>query len=106
MPQAWALGTGLDYSHGLGFQMFRGGSGTLVGHTGSMPGFVATCFIDRARLTGVVAFGNSMSGFPAVGLASGLLEELESEEPTRPPPWRQAAPPPNRARNQRGTAKN
>nr|WP_179503713.1 serine hydrolase domain-containing protein [Nocardioides daedukensis] len=103
IPQSGALGTGLDYSHGLGFQMFRGGSGTLIGHTGSMPGFVATCFIDRARRTGVVAFGNSMSGLPAVGLASGLLEDLESSEPTLPPPWRPSSPPPDLVRDVLGT---
>ena len=26
---------------------FPGGSGTLAGHTGSMPGFLATCLVDR-----------------------------------------------------------
>ena len=32
---------GLAYAHGLGFQCFRGGSGTLVGHdAASMPGLL------------------------------------------------------------------
>ena len=31
----------------LGFQIFRGGSGTLVGHSGSMPGFHAIRLVDR-----------------------------------------------------------
>ncbi|KQY64292.1 MULTISPECIES: serine hydrolase domain-containing protein [unclassified Nocardioides] len=88
IPQSGALASGLASGHGLGFQMHRGGSGTLVGHTGSMPGFVATCFVDRVRRTGVVGFANAMSGMPADSLATTLLEELEASEPTLPQAWR------------------
>ncbi|QIX26845.1 beta-lactamase family protein [Nocardioides sp. JQ2195] len=88
IPQSGALASGLESAHGLGFQMHRGGSGVLVGHTGSMPGFVASCFIDRLRRTGVVAFANAMTGLPAAGIATTLLEELEASEPTVPEPWR------------------
>lgn len=91
IPQSGALASGLASGHGLGFQMHRGGSGTLVGHTGSMPGFVASCFIDRLRRTGVVAFANAMSGMPASGIATTLLEELEASEPTLPRPWEPTA---------------
>lgn len=87
-PQSGALSTGLGYAHGLGFQMLPGGSGTLVGHTGSMPGFVATCFVDRARRQGVVAFGNATTGLPAGVLAGRLLGILEDAEPTVVPAWR------------------
>jgi CubicO group peptidase (beta-lactamase class C family) len=87
-PRSGALSTGLASAHGLGFQLLPGGSGTLVGHTGSMPGFVATCFVDRPRRQGVVAFGNATTGLPAGTLAGRLLGILESSEPTVPPPWR------------------
>jgi CubicO group peptidase (beta-lactamase class C family) len=90
-PRSGALSTGLGYAHGLGFQMLPGGSGTLVGHTGSMPGFVATCFVDRLRRQGVVACGNATTGLPAGVLAGRLLEILESSEPTVPPAWRPVA---------------
>jgi len=86
-PQSGAHESGLGYAHGLGFQLFAGGSGTLVGHTGSMPGFVATCFVDRERRTGVVAFANAMTGLPTAEIARVLLEELEASEPTVPQPW-------------------
>jgi len=87
-PQSGGSESGLGYAHGLGFQIFPGGSGTLVGHTGSMPGFMATCFVDRERRTGAVAFTNAMSGMPTAQLARELLEDLEASEPTVPPPWR------------------
>ncbi len=87
-PQAGEATTGLAYAHGLGFQIFRGGSGTLVGHSGSMPGFHAICLVDRARRTGVVGLVNATSGVPVVGFGAALLDELEQWEPTIPPAWR------------------
>lgn len=90
-PQSGSPESGLTYAHGLGFQLYPGGSGTLVGHTGSMPGFVATCFVDRVRRTGVVAFSNAMTGLGASTTAATLLEELEASEPTVPSAWRPVA---------------
>lgn len=87
-PQSGSVESGLGYAHGLGFQMFSGGSGTLVGHSGSMPGFVATCFVDRARRTAVVGFSNATTGMRASLTAVHLLDVLEECEPTVPPPWR------------------
>ncbi|MDT0201595.1 serine hydrolase domain-containing protein [Nocardioides sp. AE5] len=103
IPQSGTLAGGLSTGHALGFQLFAGGSGTLIGHTGSMPGFVATCFVDRARRTGVVAFGNAMSGLPAVAIAVDLLVELESSEPTLPAPWRPSVDVPATVREIVGT---
>ncbi|MFC6344969.1 serine hydrolase domain-containing protein, partial [Nocardioides hankookensis] len=53
-PQSGNPKDGVRYAHGLGFQLFPGGSGTLAGHTGSMPGFLATCLVDRGRRVGGV----------------------------------------------------
>lgn len=78
---------GVGYAHGLGFQLYAGGSGTLVGHTGSMPGFVATCFVDRKRRTAVVAMSNATSGMKSAAAAIRLLDVLEDSEPTVPAPW-------------------
>lgn len=86
-PRAGDPDSGLGYAHGLGFQLFPGGSGTLAGHSGSMPGFVATCFVDRARRTGAVALSNATSGMSAAGTAQRLLETLEAHEPSLPYPW-------------------
>ena len=88
VPQSGSLFGGLDSQHGLGFQLFRGGSGMLVGHTGSMPGFIATCFVDLKRRTGVIAFANATAGMPAGTVAVDLLAELEASEPTVVPAWR------------------
>ncbi|MEO5664173.1 MAG: serine hydrolase domain-containing protein [Nocardioides sp.] len=86
-PQSGEEHPGLAYAHGLGFQIFRGGSGTLVGHSGSMPGFHAICLVDRRRRTGVVGLVNGTTGVPVATFGAGLLEELELWEPSLPMPW-------------------
>ena len=79
---------GSRYAHGLGFQVFPGGAGTLVGHSGSMPGFHAICLVDRTRRTGVVGLVNATGGVPVAAFGAALLDELEQCEPTLPPVWR------------------
>jgi D-alanyl-D-alanine carboxypeptidase len=66
----------------------RGGSGMLVGHTGSMPGFLAACLVDRQRRTGAVLMANATTGLWPGVLARDLLEEVERQEPSLPAPWR------------------
>ncbi|MGZ8745292.1 MAG: serine hydrolase domain-containing protein [Nocardioides sp.] len=78
---------GLGYAHGLGFQLFPGGSGTLAGHTGSMPGFLAACLVDRKRRTGGVVLTNATAGYSPADIVVALLEELEHCEPTIATPW-------------------
>lgn len=86
-PQAGAPEDGLRVAHGTGFQLFSGGAGTLVGHGGSMPGFIAACVADRQRRTGAVVLANATTGYSPVLAATELLEELESCEPTLAGPW-------------------
>ena len=90
-PQSGNPRDGLRYGHGLGFQLFPGGSGTLVGHTGSMPGFLAACLVDRGRGVGGVVLANGTAGYSPGAIVTELLDELERCEPTIPPPWRPAA---------------
>ena len=90
-PQAGDRGDALGYAHGLGFQLLAGGSGMLVGHTGSMPGFLAACFVDRERRTGAVVLANATTGLQPNELAATLLDELERNEPHLPAPWRPTA---------------
>lgn len=78
----------LGYAHGLGFQLIAGGSGMLVGHTGSMPGFQAGCFVDPGRGAGGVVLANSTRGLAASELINALLAEVQRSEPALPPPWR------------------
>jgi D-alanyl-D-alanine carboxypeptidase len=91
-PRSGSIDDGLGYAHGLGFQVFPGGSGSLPGHSGSMPGFLAACLVDLPRRTGAVVLTNATTGASPVALAVGLLEELEDCEPTLPEPWRPAPP--------------
>lgn len=88
VPQAGAPETGLGSAHSLGLQLWPGGAGTLAGHTGSMPGFIAGCFVDRVRRTGAVLLANATTGVRASATLAALLEELELWEPTVPTAWR------------------
>ncbi|MDN4175054.1 serine hydrolase domain-containing protein [Nocardioides sp. SOB77] len=87
VPQSGSAGS-LASAHGLGFQLLQGGSGMLLGHGGSMPGFLAACFADRPRRTAAVVLASATTGFSPTELARALLEELESCEPALPRPWR------------------
>ncbi len=87
-PRSGTPEDGMRSAHGLGFQLFAGGSGTLAGHTGSMPGFLATCLVDRGRRTGGVVLANATTGFSPAETVIGLLDELERCEPALPEPWR------------------
>jgi CubicO group peptidase (beta-lactamase class C family) len=86
-PQSGDPKDGVRYAHGLGFQLFPGGSGTLAGHTGSMPGFLATCLVDRGRRVGGVVLANATVGYSPAALVTELLDELERCEPSMPLPW-------------------
>ena len=86
-PQSGTPHDGVTYAHGLGFQLFPGGSGTLAGHSGSMPGFLAACLVDRTRRVGGVVLANATTGYSPVRLATELLDELHRCEPTLARPW-------------------
>lgn len=89
-PQAGALGDGLTSGYGLGLRLIASGGRMLVGHTGSMPGFQASLFVDRGRRTGAVVLANSTTGLLSDSIATELLGLVEEAEPTLPAPWRPA----------------
>jgi CubicO group peptidase (beta-lactamase class C family) len=86
-PQSGTRAGALGAAHGLGFQLQRGGSGMLVGHTGSMPGFLAGLFVDPVRRTGAVVLANGTSGLRCAPMTVELLEAVEESEGTVPRPW-------------------
>ncbi|MDF1602539.1 serine hydrolase domain-containing protein [Nocardioides sp. YIM 152315] len=86
-PQSGNPKDGLRSGHGLGFQLLPGGSGTLAGHTGSMPGFLATTLVDRGRRVGGVVLTNGTVGYSPATIVIELLDELERCEPTIAPAW-------------------
>lgn len=88
---------GVDFSaagwsaYGLGLQVMRVDGATLVGHGGSMPGFLAGVFVDRAEMAGAVMLANTTSGLDP--LVPGLLADLRAAEPWVGPAWSPSPPP-------------
>ena len=82
--------------HGLGIQLWRRGERVYIGHSGSMPGYLALLAVHRPSRTGVVAFANAytMRGGFVTQLLGLLTEVLDREPPPRPPAWRAAPCPP------------
>ena len=86
-PQSGTSAGGLTSGYGLGLRLLAGGSGLLVGHTGSMPGFQASLFVDRGRRAGAVVLANSTTGLRSEQITGELIDTLERCEPTVPDPW-------------------
>ncbi len=102
-PQSGTAAGGLASAYGLGVRLFPGGSGTLVGHTGSMPGFQAALLVDRPRRTGGVALANSTTGARLPGMVLSLLDRLHADDPALPEPWRPSTEVPDVVREVVGT---
>jgi CubicO group peptidase (beta-lactamase class C family) len=77
---------GLTASYGLGVRLIADDPHLLVGHTGSMPGFLAGLFVDRVRRIGAVTLGNATYGRVA-SLAPDLVRILAAYEPPLAPEW-------------------
>jgi CubicO group peptidase (beta-lactamase class C family) len=78
-------------AYGLGLQVVRMDGRTLVGHGGSMPGFLAGVFVDREERTGAVSLANTTSGLDP--LVFGLLADLRTAEPRIVEEWRPSPAP-------------
>lgn len=85
--ESWTSG------YGLGLNLTRQGDRVYVGHSGSMPGYVAHLVVHRSSRTGVVAFANSYAT-PLGKLAVDLLTEVLDREPAPVTPWRPGTTPP------------
>lgn len=74
--------------YGLGLRQLHGPS-TMIGHTGSMPGFLATAFVDPATGDGVVALCNATTGIATDRLALDLRagESGSLLDPATITPW-------------------
>jgi CubicO group peptidase (beta-lactamase class C family) len=78
-------------AYGLGLQVTRADGQTLVGHGGSMPGFLAGVFVDRAEQAGAVMLANTTSGLDP--LVPGLLADLRAAEPRVVEAWAPSSSP-------------
>jgi CubicO group peptidase (beta-lactamase class C family) len=79
--------------YGLGLQLLRDGDRILAGHGGSMPGFIAGCYLSPADGVGVAVLTNSSTA-RLVALAQKLVAATVERWPVAPGPWRVEAPPP------------
>lgn len=77
-----------ELGYGLGMQLMDRGERRLVGHSGSLPGFVAGLWMSEADDVAAVVLANCTSG-PAVStVAADLVETVARAEPRFPEPWR------------------
>jgi CubicO group peptidase (beta-lactamase class C family) len=86
-PQSGSLAGAAQGGYGLGLRLVPGGSGSLWGHSGSMPGFLAGIFVDPTRRTGAVVLANATTGLRCEGLPVDLLRVLEEVEPSVLDAW-------------------
>ncbi|KGH46570.1 beta-lactamase [Modestobacter caceresii] len=78
-------------AYGLGVQVLRVDGHTLIGHGGSMPGFLAGVFVDRSEQAGAVMLASTTSGLDP--LVPGLLADLRAAEPRIVDAWAPSPPP-------------
>jgi CubicO group peptidase (beta-lactamase class C family) len=91
VPQAADPVEGLTGGYGLGLRLQSEGTSTLVGHTGSMPGFLAGLFVDRVRRIGAVTLANAPYGRCSL-LPVDLIRIVAEHEPPMPAEWLPEAP--------------
>ncbi|MCF3961296.1 serine hydrolase domain-containing protein [Streptomyces fuscigenes] len=81
-PDDWAGG------YGLGLQLAQRGRLSLLGHTGSLPGFLACLWANAEEGLVGVALANATSGPAIGGIAADLVTLVADAEPRLPEPWR------------------
>lgn len=90
-PQGSEPGAESPDGYGLGWRIASASGRTLVGHSGSMPGFLAGMYVDIADRVGAVALANTTSGIATFGLCQDLITIMAEEEPRLPTAWAPAA---------------
>jgi hypothetical protein len=78
---------GWQSGSGLGLQLLWDRGRLLVGHSGSMPGFLAAAWATPGEGTGALALANATTGPAVTALATGLLRTVQEEEPRLPAEW-------------------
>ncbi|MGA5354128.1 serine hydrolase domain-containing protein [Streptomyces sp. LPB2020-019-1HS] len=85
-PEAADVTTG--YAYGLGLELRRSDERLLVGHSGSLPGFVASLTLALDDDVAAVVLANCTSGVPVVAVGADLVRIVAEAEPRIPEPWR------------------
>lgn len=73
--------------YGLGLRLVAWDGGVLVGHTGSMPGFLASVFADPVTGDGCVVLANATTGLATAVVPHRLLGRGEPAPEPVPEPW-------------------
>jgi hypothetical protein len=77
-----------DSGYGLGLQLVRRGGRTFVGHSGSLPGFLAGLWVGVEDGVAAVVLANATSGPVPGAVATDLVRIVADAEPRIPQPWR------------------
>lgn len=72
-------------SYGLGLQLSTNAGGRLIGHGGSMPGFLAALFVDPGSGIGATVLTNATTGIDPESLVIDLIDGDFVDE--MPDPW-------------------
>lgn len=75
-------------TYGLGMQIQNRGGRLIVGHSGSLPGFLANLSISVEDDVAAVVLANCTSGPPLSAVAADLVRIVAEAEPRIPAPWR------------------
>ncbi|MDX3062123.1 MULTISPECIES: serine hydrolase domain-containing protein [Streptomyces] len=75
-------------NYGLGLQVVQREGRTLLGHSGSLPGFLAALWISVEDDVAAVVLANATSGPLAGAVAADLVQIVADAEPRIPEPWR------------------
>ncbi|MET8981611.1 serine hydrolase domain-containing protein [Streptomyces sp. NPDC004539] len=75
-------------SYGLGLQVQHHDGRLLVGHSGSLPGYVASLMIGLEDDVAAVVLANCTSGLLTGSLGADLVRIVAEAEPRIPEPWR------------------
>ncbi len=74
--------------YGLGLRLVEADGARLVGHTGSMPGFLASLFVDPATGEAAIALCNATTGLETDGVPTALLSGTPQVGPPAAQGWR------------------
>ncbi|MGH3155823.1 MAG: serine hydrolase domain-containing protein [Streptosporangiaceae bacterium] len=74
--------------YGLGIQLVTVNGRLLHGHSGSMPGFVATVLASAQDGLGSVVLANATSGTDVIGIGADMIAIVADREPNPPARWR------------------
>ncbi|MEU3931281.1 serine hydrolase domain-containing protein [Streptomyces sp. NPDC029044] len=79
------------YAYCLGMEIRRRNGRSLVGHTGSLPGFLACLMISVDDDVAAIVMANSTSGPLLFPVAADLVRIVAEAEPSIPAPWKPLA---------------